>query len=300
VLMMLMFNVGSTMFDWFLGLFGRTLNYFDGVFVGLEETAASSSRDVSSYWNRIKCAASTMKSSLLQETPAGTGALNPSQRGDVSVKANLFKNALKLLSYNTFIPLVYDPLMYLIKKDRQRAMDAMEFEQTDTVFIPGVGMGNDLPYLANRVGHITGIDVSDVMLSGASLRAKNLGVTNVDLKVMDAELLQYPDGHFDKAVLTLFLTVAFDPKKVFSEVVRVLKPGGEILVFDHFVKQGALPSPLLKTLDTFMKVTFTSIARVFEEIIEGQQVTIVKELSPKTPGFKIYVLKKDVVDPAKL
>ncbi len=208
------------------------------------------------------------------------------------MKNNLFKNSLKLLSYNTFIPLVYDPIMYLIKKERQRALEAMSFKQTDTVFIPGIGMGNDLPYIASTVNRIVGIDVSDVMLSGASLRAKNLHLDNVELRVMDAEELEYPDNHFDKAVLTLFLTVAFDPKKVFSEAVRVVKPGGEILVFDHFVKQGTIPTPLLKTIDAFMKVTFTSIARVFEEIIEGQRVTVNKKLSSKAPGFKIYVLRK--------
>ena len=205
----------------------------------------------------------------------------------------LFKNTLKLLSYNTFIPLAYDPIMYLIKKERQRALEAMAFKQTDSVLIPGIGMGNDLPYLAGNVDHIVGVDISDVMLSGASLRAKNLHLDNVELRVMDAEALEYPDNHFDKAVLTLFLTVAYDPKKVFSEVVRVVKPGGEILVFDHFVKQGAIPTPILKAIDAFMKVTFTSVARVFEEIIQGQRVTIIKKLASKTPGFKIYVLRKD-------
>jgi hypothetical protein len=64
VLMILMFDISSTMFDWFLGLFGRTLNYFDEVFLGLEETAASSSRDISSYWNRFRGVIATMKSSI--------------------------------------------------------------------------------------------------------------------------------------------------------------------------------------------------------------------------------------------
>ncbi len=213
------------------------------------------------------------------------------------MKNNLFKNTFKMLSYNTFIPLVYDPIMYMIKKERQRALESVAFQRSDTVFIPGVGMGNDFPYIGNRVDKIVGIDVSDVMLSGAALRAKNLHLNNVDLKVMDAEELDFPDNHFDKAVLTLFLTVAYDPQKVFSEVVRVLKPGGEIVVFDHFVKPGTIPAPLLKTIDAFMKVTFTSIARVFEDIVRDQRVTVTKELRSKTPGFKIYVLRKDA-DPA--
>ncbi len=63
VIMMLMFNISSTMFDWFLGLFGRSLNYLDEVFVGLEETAATSTRDVSSYFSRFNNAFSKLKNS---------------------------------------------------------------------------------------------------------------------------------------------------------------------------------------------------------------------------------------------
>lgn len=208
------------------------------------------------------------------------------------MEQNLVKNAFKLLSYNTFIPLVYDPLMYLIKKERKSALEMLEFQKGDNVLIPGIGMGHDLAFIPGDI-HIEGIDLSDVMLSGATLKAKNLHRDNIALNVMDAETLEYPDNHFDKAVLILFLTVVYDPKKVFSEVVRVLKPGGKILVLDHFVKSGVVPASVLKVLDTVMKFSFTSLSRVFEEIIEGQGVSVVSKVSSKIPGFSIYVLSKN-------
>jgi ubiquinone/menaquinone biosynthesis C-methylase UbiE len=180
----------------------------------------------------------------------------------------------------------------MIKKERQRALGLLEFKPGDNVIIPGIGMGHDLSYIPRNI-HVEGIDLSDVMLSGAALRMKNLHRDDVTLKVMDAESLEYPDNYFNKAIMILFLTVVFDPKKVLSEVVRVLKPGGEILVFDHFIKPGTVPSPVLKTIDAFMKVTFTSVARVFEEIIEGQGVSVGKEVPSKIPGFKMYLLRKE-------
>lgn len=208
------------------------------------------------------------------------------------MEKNLLKNSFKLLSYNTFIPFVYDPLMYLIKKERQRALELLEFTRGEKVLIPGVGMGHDLPYIPADV-EVEGIDLSDVMLSGATLRAKNLNRGNVALKVMDAEALEYPDNYFDKAVLILFLTVVYDPKKVLSEVARVMKPGGKILVLDHFVRSGLVPAPVLSILENIMKLSFTSFSRVFEEIAEGQGLSVVSEFSSKIPGFSIYVLRKD-------
>jgi len=201
------------------------------------------------------------------------------------------RNAIKLLSYNTFIPIFYEPLMFLIRKERQRALNLLDFKPGDNLLIPGVGMGHDLPYVPSSV-HVEGIDISDVMLSAATLRVKALHLDNVDLSVMDAEMLTYPDDSFDKAVLILFLSVAFNPRKVFSEVVRVLKPGGVILVYDHFIKAGSFPPSVLKAVDLVMKLTFTSVARVFEEIIEGQGVSIVREVLSKVPGFKIYLIRK--------
>jgi phosphatidylethanolamine/phosphatidyl-N-methylethanolamine N-methyltransferase len=207
------------------------------------------------------------------------------------VNLNPLKNAIKLLSYNTFIPVFYEPLMFLIRKERHRALNLLDFRPGDRLIIPGIGMGHDLPYIPSSV-NVDGIDLSDVMLSAASLRVKGLRLDNVDLQVMDAESLRYPEGTFDKAVLILFLSVVFDPRRVFSEVARVLKPGGTILVFDHFIKAGAVPEGVLRAVDLLMKPIFTSVVRVFEEITKDQGVSVEREIMSRVPGFKIYLVRK--------
>ncbi len=64
VIMIIMFDISSTMFDWFLTLFGRTLNYFDEVFTGLEETTVTGTRNVSNYMNRVSGVVTRMKHTL--------------------------------------------------------------------------------------------------------------------------------------------------------------------------------------------------------------------------------------------
>jgi ubiquinone/menaquinone biosynthesis C-methylase UbiE len=202
------------------------------------------------------------------------------------------KNTVKLLSFNSFIPFFYEPLMYLIKRERKRALSLLDLKKGAKVLIPGVGMGHDLPYLPQNI-HIEGVDISDVMLSAASLRAKKLGLQNVNLSLMDAERLEFDDNTFDAAILILFLTVVFNPRKALSEIVRTLKPGGEILVLDHFIQPVPSISPLIKAVDGILKYNFTSIARVFDDIIDGQGISISEKIPSRIPGFSIYMLCKD-------
>jgi phosphatidylethanolamine/phosphatidyl-N-methylethanolamine N-methyltransferase len=115
----------------------------------------------------------------------------------------------------------------------------------------------------------------------------------VRLSVMDAENLKFPDESFDKAILSLFLTVVYDPQKAFSEVVRVLKPGGEILVYDHLLRKGEVPPAVAKSIDKVLSYNFTSITRVIDDIIEGQPVSNVKQMQGDPVGFvKGFLLSK--------
>jgi SAM-dependent methyltransferase len=80
------------------------------------------------------------------------------------------------------------------------------------------------------VGHLSGIDMSPTMieLAGADLRAA--GVTEVDLRVMDAEHLDFPDGRFDVVTAAFVLFFLPDPVRAAAEFRRVLRPGGVIAV----------------------------------------------------------------------
>jgi uncharacterized membrane protein YedE/YeeE len=71
VIMTLMVFISSTMFDWFLNLAGKMLNYFSEVTDGVEKTVSNSSRDVSSYFDGIRGAIDKVKSFIGNITNSG-------------------------------------------------------------------------------------------------------------------------------------------------------------------------------------------------------------------------------------
>ena len=79
-------------------------------------------------------------------------------------------------------------------------------------------------------GDLTGIDVSPGMieLAGDDLRAA--GVTDVDLRVMDAEQLEFDDASFDALTAAFALFFLPNPARAAAEFRRVLRPGGVVAV----------------------------------------------------------------------
>ena len=79
-----------------------------------------------------------------------------------------------------------------------------------------------------------GVDLSAGMLQRAHRRRTELGMYNLDLRVMAARALDFPDESFDAVYLPLILTVVEDGARVFAEAARGAAPGGRIVVADRF------------------------------------------------------------------
>ena len=95
----------------------------------------------------------------------------------------------------------------------------------------GVGTGLNLPFYPADV-QLTGIDVSSAMLAIARRRANDLDHA-VELREADAHALPFPDGSFDTVVCTFSLCAIPDECRAVSEMKRVLRPGGRLLLADH-------------------------------------------------------------------
>jgi ubiquinone/menaquinone biosynthesis C-methylase UbiE len=94
-----------------------------------------------------------------------------------------------------------------------------------------VGTGRNLPHYPAGV-RLTGIDLSPAMLSIARQRAADLDL-DVELQTADAEALPFGDGSFDTVVCTLGLCGIPDEAQAITEMHRVLRPGGKLLLLDH-------------------------------------------------------------------
>lgn len=104
----------------------------------------------------------------------------------------------------------------------------------------GVGTGLALPrYAADK--RITGIDLSAEMLERARHRVRSERLGNVDaLLELDAEATGFADGEFDIAVAMFVASVVPNPRQLMAELRRVVRPGGHILLVNHFAAEGGL------------------------------------------------------------
>ncbi len=107
------------------------------------------------------------------------------------------------------------------------------------------GTGRNLPYYPPDV-RMTGIDLSREMLHVARRRAAELGRV-ADLCYGDAQALDFPDQQFDTVVATLALCSIPDERRALSEAMRVLRPGGRLLLLEH-VKSDRWPVRAIQQL----------------------------------------------------
>lgn len=95
----------------------------------------------------------------------------------------------------------------------------------------GVGTGNDFQFLPRGLD-IVGIDISPKMLERASVKAASYGGT-INLREMDVRRLDFPDAAFDTVTSVCTFCSVPQPLVGLREVHRVLKPGGQLLMFEH-------------------------------------------------------------------
>ena len=120
-----------------------------------------------------------------------------------------------------------------------------------TVVDIGCGAGMDLLLAAHAVGprgRAIGVDMTDSMLHKAEAAAAEAGVSNVELRRGDALELPVESGSIDVVISNGVLNLAPDKRRTYSEVLRVLRPGGRFLYAD-IVVASELPDSIRRDID---------------------------------------------------
>ena len=126
--------------------------------------------------------------------------------------------------------IVFGPTLHA---GRLQALQRMAIAPGDRVLEVGVGTGINL-MLYPRDCKVTGVDLSDSMLEKAHERVAKNGLRDVRLLQMDASALTFPDESFDIVYAPYLVSVVPDPVTVALEMRRVCRPGGRVIILNHF------------------------------------------------------------------
>ena len=139
---------------------------------------------------------------------------------------------------------IYDWMDRMIKSDlRKRILS----QARGKVLEVGVGAGKNLEYYPKDC-EVTGIDLSPDMLERAREKAAKLNIP-VQLLEMDAQTLEFSDNTFDAVVATCVFCSVPDPIKGLSELKRVCKPEGKVILLEHVRSENPLLGKIMDIID---------------------------------------------------
>ena len=159
----------------------------------------------------------------------------------------------------------------------------------------GVGTGKNIPYHP-RNAQVTAIDLSPRMLERARKRAAELA-TRVSLREADVQALPFRDGEFDTVVATFVFCSVPDPVLGLTELRRVLKPDGQLLLLEHVLPRHWLLAPVMRAMNPMVvrmmganidrqTVRNVELAGFVNLSVEDLRLDIFKRIEAKAPSFE--------------
>lgn len=136
----------------------------------------------------------------------------------------------------------------------------------------GCGTGLVATSVAPRAGHtgrVLGIDVSPAMLEIARQKAHGFGFTQCEFVLGDAAHIQEPDNAFD--LITCSFALWGEPRQLFAEFYRLLKPQGALLIQNWEMERTGIPRTYSETLHTFASAGSDESVRAVRAAFNGQR-----------------------------
>lgn len=156
-------------------------------------------------------------------------------------------------SYARWAPIYDKTFGAVTNAGRRRAVSYIN-DRGGHVLEVGVGTGLSLAHYSSET-HLTGIDFSEDMLRKARDKVESMKLSQVrELRQMDARTLDFPDDHFDTVVAMHVLSVVPEPERVMSEIARVCKPGGKVVITNHFIRESGVMASLERLFSPFANI----------------------------------------------
>jgi phosphatidylethanolamine/phosphatidyl-N-methylethanolamine N-methyltransferase len=156
--------------------------------------------------------------------------------------------------YSPFYDLIFGKML---EAGRRQAFNYLNPSNRKVLEV-GIGTGLTLRHYPKSC-HIVGIDISAKMIERAKKRVKEMGNgLHVELQVMDACKMKFEDNTFDAVLSPYVITTVQDPYQFCQEIIRVCKPGGQIIIVNHSKD----PDRLLGKIESFMSPFFARVGFV--------------------------------------
>lgn len=138
-----------------------------------------------------------------------------------------------------------DEPLFAAGEDLRRMTESLRLTGRESLLDLGAGAGHVALAFASSVRECVGVDISERMVAVAQEFARSKGASNVSFRLGSADELPFPDGAFD-IVTCRFTAHHFDNlAAAVAEIARVLRPGGTLVVVDHY-------APADEELDQFV------------------------------------------------
>jgi phosphatidylethanolamine/phosphatidyl-N-methylethanolamine N-methyltransferase len=183
--------------------------------------------------------------------------------------------------YSKFYDAVFGRVFHETRLD---ALRYLEIAENDHILEVGVGTGISLPFYPRNC-RVTGIDLTGPMLDRGLARIQRLDLEHIELRQMDARHMAFPDDTFDSVMAAYVMTAVPSPRKVLSEMSRVCRPGGRIVLLNHFANHHPIVSRFERKISPFCsKIGFRTDLTV-EDLMEGSSLRIERRLRVKPFRF---------------
>jgi phosphatidylethanolamine/phosphatidyl-N-methylethanolamine N-methyltransferase len=198
-------------------------------------------------------------------------------------------------AYRLWAP-VYDQVYSRVLLRAHQKIVALTLEEGDRLLEIGVGTGLLLPQYPEHF-RVTGIDISEPMLSRAAEKVLAHRLANIELRVGDAQRLSFKLATFDVVVLPFVITLLPNPEAALDECARVLKPGGSIIIASKISDGAGIQGLLEKAIAPFVEVLGLSArfrSKCLLDWIEKRHDIEVSDWLPVFPlgMFKVIKLRK--------
>ncbi|MDK2742003.1 MAG: methyltransferase domain-containing protein [Nitrospira sp.] len=166
----------------------------------------------------------------------------------------------------------------VFQEGRESAIRNLDVQPNEQILEVGVGTGLALP-MYPRHCRIVGIDLSEGMLAKAKEKAEAHRLDHIQLHRMDAGAMEFADDSFDTVVAAYVVTAVPDYRKVVNEMIRVCRPGGRIIMLNHFSNGNKVIAAVEKVLSPLTKHLGWRTDLSLNTVLEGTSLHIARKQS---------------------